>query len=50
MKDKKEEKNNQTVNKKIAERLEKFNKLYYKELVKSRIVNKTKKVNNEEGD
>ncbi len=50
MKDKKEEKNNQTVNRKIAERLEKFNKMYYRELVKSKIVNKTKKVNNEEGD
>ena len=34
MKEKEKEKNNQTVNKKIAERLEKFNKMYYKELVK----------------
>jgi hypothetical protein len=50
MKEKEKEKSNQTVNKKIAERLEKFNKLYYRELVKSKLVNKTKKVNNEEGD
>lgn len=50
MKEKEKEKNNQTVNQKIAERLAKFNNLYYKELVKSRLVIKTKKVNNEEGD
>jgi hypothetical protein len=50
MKEKEKEKNNQTVNQKIAERLEKFNKLRNKEIVKSQNVSKTKKVNNEEGD
>jgi hypothetical protein len=48
-KEKEKEKSNQTVNKKIAERLEKFNKMNFKDSVKSKSV-KTKKVNNEEGD
>ena len=50
MKEKEKEKSNQTVNNKIAERLEKFNKMNFKDSVKSKLVSKTKKVNNEEGD
>ena len=49
MKEKEQNKSNQTVNHKIAQRLEKFNKSTFKDSVKSKSV-KTKKVNNEEGD
>jgi hypothetical protein len=49
MKEKEQNKSNQTVNHKIAQRLEKFNKMNFKDSVKSKSV-KTKKVNNEEGD
>lgn len=50
MKEKEKNKSNQTLNQKIAERLEKFNKLTFKESVKLKSGKNNKKVNNEEGD